>query len=81
MTDILEEIFNSPVYDNYDKSPELDALIKKEIALWDQLKPVIGLNAIDEIHNVQAQIAHHIDLESFRQGIRLGAALVLELIK
>lgn len=80
MTNIIEEIFNSPIYDNDRQSAEMQALVRKEIALWKQIMPTIGLDKIDEITNTQSEIAHKVELEWFRRGIQLGASLVLELM-
>ncbi|MDE7221244.1 MAG: hypothetical protein K2O45_16775 [Oscillospiraceae bacterium] len=80
MTDILKELFESPLYGGCNPSDTLRALQKKENELWDRLLPVIGLETIDEINNTQGEIAREIDLQWFREGFRLGASLMLELL-
>ena len=80
MTDILKELFESPFYGGCDPSETLTALRKRETELWDQLLPVLGLETIDEINDTQGAIAHEINLQWYREGFRLGASLMLELL-
>ncbi len=80
MTDILKELFESPFYDEDEPTEKLKALCEKESALWNEALPILGLDTIDKITNVQAAIAHEINLDWFRQGFRLGASLILELM-
>lgn len=80
MTDILKELFESTFYDEDEPTEKLKALNEKESALWAEVLPILGLDTVDEITNVQAAIAHEIDLDWFRQGFRLGASLMLELL-
>lgn len=81
MTDIIDEILSSHIYDDCQDSEELQALIEKDIALWRKLEPIIGLDRIDEIANNQSQIDHALYLQWFRRGIQLGAAVMLEVLK
>ena len=81
MTDIIDAILSSHIYDDCKDSEELQALLEKDVTLWQELVPIIGLDRIDEISNNQSQIDHEIHLQWFRRGIRLGAAVMLEVLK
>ena len=81
MTDIIDAILSSHIYDDCKDSEELQALIEKDVTLWQELVPIIGLDRIDEISNNQSKIDHEIHLQWFRRGIQLGAAVMLEVLK
>ena len=83
MSDILKELFNSPFYDDRDdrKLPEkLQTLRDQEIDLWERLQPILSPKDINEIENTQNAITYELNLHWFREGFRLGAGLILELL-
>lgn len=80
MTDILKELFDSPLYIDRAPSEELLALRAEESKLWDKIQPLIGLEIMDELNDVQAGIDNEKNLTWFREGFRLGAGLILELL-
>ena len=80
MTDMLKELYESPLYIDCPPSEELQALQKKEAEIWSKVQPLLGLEVIDEINDIQAGIANEKNLAWFRKGFRLGASLMLELL-
>ena len=79
MTDIIKELFSSALYMDLAPSKELQALRKEEEAIWEKIQPLLGMDVIDELHNIQVNIANEQNLIWFREGFRLGAGLMLEL--
>lgn len=79
MDDILKEIFDSDLYDDCEVPEKLQDLRAQEAVLWEKFLPALGLDAIDEINNHQAEINYESCLMWFRRGFRLGALLMLEL--
>lgn len=80
MTDIIKEIFESPLYMDRVPSEELLALRAEECELWDKIQPLIGLEMMDKLTDIQASIDNEKSLTCFREGFRLGAGLILELL-
>jgi len=59
-------------------SAEYSALERKTLALWDEVSPVLGKEAVDELLSSYSDLAWQSDYEWFREGFRLGVALMLE---
>ena len=78
MTDILEELYFQYFDEAHNPSPAYRAACKEETALWDKLMPNISKAELEEIQAKQAEIFTITNLEWFREGFRLGAALMLE---
>lgn len=53
----------------------------KEHAPFDKIHTTLGLKTLDELNNTQAQICRVVELDCFREGFRLGAALTLEALR
>lgn len=79
MTDILKELYKEKFYINWRATPEYQALERKEGELWDQVKPLLGQEMIDQLMDSQSAVAYQSNYEWFREGFRLGAGLLLEL--
>ena len=80
MTDIIKELYNSALYMDRAPSEELLALRTEELELWSKIEPRLGLEMMDKLTDVQASIDHEKNLTWFREGFRLGAGLMLELL-
>lgn len=59
-------------------SEEYKALEEENGALWDKVRPLLGLKTVDELMNSYAGLSWQSEYEWFREGFRLGAALILE---
>lgn len=80
MTDILKELYEERFYTHWQTTPEYRKLADKEAALWEQAKPLLGQKLIDQLSNSQSDVSYQTNYEWFREGFRLGASLVLELL-
>lgn len=80
MTSILKELYEERFYANWQVTPEYQALADKEGELWEQVKPLIGRKMIDRLLDIQSDLAYQGNYEWFREGFRLGASLMLELL-
>ena len=80
MTDILKGLYEQRFYANWQATPEYRELADKEAALWEQVKPLIGRKVIDQIQDSHSDINYQTNYEWFREGFRLGASLILELL-
>ena len=80
MTDILKELYEERFYNNWQITPEYQELNDKETALWEQVKPLIGQKIIDQLTSSQSDVTYQSNYEWFREGFRLGAGLILELL-
>ncbi len=80
MSDIIKELFESPLYIDRAPSEELLALRAAELELWDKIQTLIGLETLDKLTDIQASIGNEKSLTWFREGFRLGASLMLELL-
>lgn len=80
MTDELKKIYEEKFYSDWQVTPEYQALTEKEDELWEQVKPLIGQKAIDQIMDSQSNISYQTNYEWFRKGFLLGASLILELL-
>lgn len=79
MTDVLKKLYEESFYINWRTTPEYRALAKKENELWEQVKPLIGPETIDQLMNSQSRVSYQTNYEWFCRGFRLGAGLMLEL--
>lgn len=80
MRDILRELYEMDRSQPKVSTEELRTLRRKEIELWEAVKPLIGPEMIDDINNAQAATIHEVNFVCFREGFRLGASLMLELL-
>ena len=80
MTDIIKELYDSALYTDRAPSEELLALRAEESKLWEKIEPLLGLETMDKLTDVQASIDNEKNLTWFREGFRLGASLMLELL-
>lgn len=80
MSDIIKELFESPLYTDRAPSKELLALRAEELELWEKIEPLLGLETMDKLNDIQASIDNEKNLTWFREGFRLGAGLMRELL-
>lgn len=80
MTDIIKELYEERFYTNWRATPEYQALADREDELWEQVKPLIGQKIIDQLMGSQSDLSYQTNYEWFREGFRLGASLMLELL-
>lgn len=81
MTDILKELYEERFSTHWRTTPEYRALARKEGELWEQVKPLLGQKMIDQLMDSQSNVSYQTNYEWFREGFRLGAGLILELLE
>ena len=64
-----------------DENVEKTPLSEKDNELWEKVKPILGLRVIDELMDSRAALSYESDFDWFREGFRLGAALMLEVVR
>ena len=80
MTDIIKALYAARCAADLPLSEECLKLIQEDGKLWEKVKPLIGREAIDELLYSSSDIAYQTNYEWFREGFRLGAGLMLELL-
>lgn len=80
MTDIIKEIYEERFFGERHLSEEYRALEDKDSALWQKVRPLLGRELIDQMQNSQSDINYQTNYEWFREGFRLGAGLMRELL-
>ena len=64
-----------------DKNAEKTPLSEKDNELWEKVKPILGLSVVDELMNSRADLSYESNFAWFQEGFRLGAALMLEVVR
>lgn len=59
-------------------SEEYKALEEQNGALWDKVRPLLGMQTVDELMDSYADLSWQMNYEWFREGFRMGVALMLE---
>lgn len=77
MKDPLREIFEH-FQDLYSPTAEYWALCRAEEDVLNQARSVMGAAFVDELLRRSADVSWQSEYEWFREGFRLGAALILE---
>ena len=80
MPDILKELFNSSFYDERSVPEKLQPLRDKEAELWEKVLPILGMETVDALNDADGAVVDALNLHWFREGFRLGAGLMLELL-
>lgn len=80
MSDIIEQIYNGMLSRNHDYSLEDKDLLRRDAELWNLAAPVLGREMVDALQDSQSNIALQTNLNWFREGIRVGLSLVLEVL-
>ncbi len=76
MQDPLKSIFNGI----YEPKTNHHPMTKEESAAWEKAIALLGEQAVDEMVAAQCRSLAETDYDYFREGFRLGARLVLELM-
>ena len=79
MTGIIEDIYNHMLSANRDFAFESRDLLKKDEELWNKVRTVLDEDTINELQDSQSALALHSNLGWFREGVRVGISLMLEL--
>lgn len=80
MTDILEALYKSYFLENHKASPEYRAASRTEEKMLDKLLSGVSEDDREELRAWQADSLMLSNIDWFREGFRLGAALMLELL-
>ena len=80
MTDILKQIYEDKFFARRPLTEEYQSLSEKDGILWEKARPLLGRELTDKIQNNQSDINYQTNFEWFREGFRLGASLMLELL-
>ena len=76
MQDLLKDIFNGI----YEPKPTPHPMTQAESAAWEKAIALLGEKAVDEMVSAQCRSLAEMEYEYFREGFRLGARLMLELM-
>jgi hypothetical protein len=79
MTDVIQILYDNQCCKQPETTPELAELYQQEREVFDKIHAALGLKALDQLNCAQSQISHILELDCFRKGFLLGAALILEL--
>lgn len=80
MTDILKEIYFKHYLESHKPSPEYRSACRKQEEMLDGLLPELSGRDRDTMYAWQADVLLLSNLDWFREGFRLGASLMLELL-
>ena len=80
MTDILEYLYYAQYLESHKPSEECMTASRKMNELLDRLCPELSGERRDELWNQQAELLTEANLGWVREGFRLGASLLLELL-
>lgn len=80
MNDILEELYMDYFLEQYKPSPETRAATRKEGEALGKLLPGLGGDTVEELQARQSETLISSNLDWFREGFRLGVALMMEVL-
>ena len=80
MNDMLKQIYKDKFFSSRPLTEEYQTLADKDCTLWEKARPLLGQELIDQIQDNQSDINYQTNYEWFREGFRLGASLMLELM-
>ena len=80
MTDVLKQVYKDKFFARRPLTEEYQSLAEKDGILWKEARPLLGRELMDKIQNSQSDINYQTNYEWFREGFRLGASLMLELL-
>lgn len=80
MTSVIREIYNDMMAKGLAVTPEYRELCRKNDMLLEKIRPLLGEETIEKLQNNQSDIVLQTNLEWFREGIRIGAAFMRELL-
>lgn len=77
---ILEKLYNGEYGVEQPKTPEFQALQERNVHFWEHIEEAVGKDYIDKKWDELCALEHMEDFNYFREGFRLGASLMLELL-
>lgn len=80
MTDIIESIYENISMDGGIVSAEYRERYRRARVLWDSVQPVLGTEMIEKLKECYFDAEEQSNLDWFREGIRIGLSLVLEVL-
>ena len=80
MQNLLKELYKEYYSGSYKPTAEYFALTQKEQDLWDRVEPLIGQETAERLQDSQGEISDELSYGWFREGIRVGVLLMLELL-
>lgn len=80
MSDILEDLFYNKFMAEYEPTSVERGFRRKIQQHWEAIDPLISAEKREEMQNFQSAAETDANLSWFREGFRLGAALMLELL-
>lgn len=80
MKNVLKELYKEYYSGSYQPTARYFALTQKEQELWDQVEPLIGQETAEKLQERQGEVSDELSYGWFREGIRVGVLLMLELL-
>ena len=77
MQSILDDIYYGNYSRTFTPTPEYRKAVSAATKEWDAAKAVLGYEKIDRLWDTQMEVACLEGADDFREGFRLGAALML----
>ena len=77
MQNILKELCEG----GYAPKIDIHNMNKEDAAVWERTREILGDDAIDQLLYSQCETDQETYFDYFRQGFRLGALLMLELMR
>ncbi len=81
MADIVERLYGTFCWKSEKKSEDQEAILAEYLAMCEKIEPIFGMDFLDRFSTLKGELDHADDITSFRQGLRLGARLALELLR
>ena len=80
MKSVIQLLYEAQDSAEEEVTAELEGLYQRERELFNKIHTALGLKMLDELNGTQAEIGHIQEQACFREGFRLGASLMLELL-
>ena len=78
MRSILDDIYYGRYSREFTPTPEYRKAVNAMTKEWDAAKAVLGYEQVERLWGTQMEVACLEGADDFREGFRLGAALMLE---
>ena len=80
MRSILDDIFYGRYSREFTPIPEYRKAVNAMTKEWDAANAVLGYEQVERLWGTQMEVACLEGADDFREGFRLGAALILEVL-
>ena len=77
---ILNDIYNDRYEVDRPLTADYRALCREAEEMWEQVKTAVGLELVDKLQSMEAELCELQEERAFRSGFRLGAGLMAELL-